>query len=93
MAKQWHDDVFFGLHFDIHANETDRDLGKYADRAELLEQFHGISIQDEKEVLLIACAKSARNAIMDAINAEHGLKTEQQSVVCSLPIDRLVRLT
>ena len=24
---------------------------------ELLEQFHGISIQDEKEVLLIACAK------------------------------------
>ena len=42
MAKQWHDDVFFGLHFDIHANETDRDLGKYADRAELLEQFRKI---------------------------------------------------
>lgn len=60
---------------------------------ELLEQFHGISIQDEKEVLLIACAKSERNAIMDAVNAEHGLRAEPQAMVCSLPIDRMVRLT
>ncbi len=42
MGTQWHDDVFFGLHFDIHANEDDRDLGKYADRAELVEQFRKI---------------------------------------------------
>lgn len=61
--------------------------------AEKLEQFHAITLQDEHEVLMIACDKSVRNAIMDAINAEHGLKTEQQAVVFSMPIDRMVKLS
>lgn len=61
--------------------------------AEKLEQFHAITLQDEREVLMIACDKTARNAIMDAINAEHGLKTERQAVVFSLPIDRMVKLS
>lgn len=61
--------------------------------AEKLEQFHAITLQDEREVLMIACDKAVRNAIMDAINAEHGLKTEQQAVVFSLPIDRMVKLS
>ena len=26
--KNWHDNVFFGLHFDLHANENDTELGK-----------------------------------------------------------------
>lgn len=26
--KKWHDDVFFGLHFDLHANENDTVLGR-----------------------------------------------------------------
>jgi alpha-L-fucosidase len=26
--QNWHDDVFFGLHFDLHANEKDTELGK-----------------------------------------------------------------
>ncbi len=25
--KNWHSDVFFGLHYDLHARETDKDLG------------------------------------------------------------------
>lgn len=57
-----------------------------------LEQFHGITIQDEKEVLAIVSDRDHRNAIMDAINQSHGLRTEQQAVVCSVPIDHLVRL-
>ncbi len=60
--------------------------------AEHLEQFHGITLQDEREILIIVCSRPHRNAIMDAINAEHGLSSEQQAVVCSIPIDRLVRL-
>ncbi len=26
--KNWHDDVFFGLHFDLHATEKDTELGR-----------------------------------------------------------------
>jgi hypothetical protein len=26
--QSWHDDVFFGLHYDLHANATDTVLGK-----------------------------------------------------------------
>lgn len=60
--------------------------------ADHLEQFHGITLQDEKEILTIACAKEVRNAIMDAINAAHGLNTPHQAMVWSMPIDRMVRL-
>ena len=58
-----------------------------------LEHFHGITLQDEKELLLIVCARDKRNAIMDAITKEHGLSTEQQALVWSVPIDNLVRLS
>ena len=61
--------------------------------AEKLEQFHAITLQDEKEILMIACDKAVRNTIMDAINAEHGLKTDRQASVFSLPIDRMVKLS
>ena len=61
--------------------------------AEKLEQFHAITLQDEKEIVIIACNKDVRNPIMDAINHEHGLKTEQQAVIFSLPIDRMVKLS
>ena len=61
--------------------------------ADHLEQFHGITLQDEKEILAIACPKELRGAIMDAIAAEHGLGTDHQAVLFSLPIDRWVKLS
>lgn len=61
--------------------------------AQMLEHFHSIQLQDEKELLIIACTKEARNGIMDAINAHHGLKSDQQTFLCSLPIDRMVKLS
>lgn len=61
--------------------------------AQKLEQFHAITLQDEKEIIVIACDKSVRNAIMDAINQEHGMKSAQQASVFSLPIDRMVKLS
>ena len=57
-----------------------------------IEQFHGVTLQDEKEILMIACPKEKRNAIMDAITQDHGIQTPEQAMVCSLPIDRMVRL-
>ncbi len=33
--KSWHDDVYFGLHFDLHANAEDTELGKELTAAHL----------------------------------------------------------
>lgn len=61
--------------------------------AQRLEKYHAISLQDEKELLMIVCDRSIRNAIMDAINERHGLRSEEQAFVFSLPIDRMVKLS
>ena len=60
--------------------------------AQRLEQFHGVSLQDEKEAVLIACARDRRNDIMDAITQNHGVHTDEQALLCALPVDRLVKL-
>jgi len=60
--------------------------------SEPLEQFHSITLQEEREILAIACTKERRNAIMDAITANHGMHTEEQGFICALPIERFVRL-
>ena len=60
--------------------------------AQRLEQFHGVSLQDEKEAVLIACAREKRNGIMDAITQNHGAHTDEQALLCALPVDRLVKL-
>lgn len=55
-------------------------------------QFYGISVQSEKEIIAIVAASDRRNAIMEMVNKMHGLKTEAGAVVCSLGIDHTVRL-
>ena len=55
---------------------------------EQLEQFHGITLQEEKEMLMIVAENAARNRIMEAVNAEHGLKTDAHAMLCSLPVEK-----
>lgn len=55
-------------------------------------QFYGISLQSEKEIIAIVTSKEQRNAIMEVINKKHGLKTEAGAVICSLGIDKMVKL-
>lgn len=55
-------------------------------------QFFGISIQSEKEIIVIVSSGEKRNAIMEMVNKKHGLKTEAGAVVCSVGIDHSVRL-
>ncbi len=52
-----------------------------------LETYHGISLQTEKEIVIIIVPNELRNRIMDAVNEKHGLKTEAQAIVCSLKVD------
>lgn len=55
------------------------------------EQFYGINIQEEKEVIFIVTTKENRNIIMETINMKHGLNTEAGAMICSLGIDHIVR--
>lgn len=59
---------------------------------ETLEQAYDTDLQAEKEIVAIVVPNEKRNAIMEAVNAAHGLRSDAQSMVCSLGIDQIVRL-
>ena len=54
------------------------------------EQFIGISLQQESEILLILTKRESKRAIMDAVSEKAGLKTEAGGVIFSLPVDKTV---
>ena len=55
-------------------------------------RFYGISVQEEKEILLIVAAGDTRGAIMETVNKKHGLRTPAGAVILSVPLDHVVRL-
>lgn len=57
-----------------------------------LEQAYCLTLKAEREVVAIVVPKEKRAPIMEAVNAAHGLCSETQGVVCSLPIEHVVRL-
>lgn len=52
-----------------------------------LEKYHGITLQTEKEIMVMIVPNKLRNRIMDTVNEKHGLKTDAQAIVCSLNVD------
>ena len=52
------------------------------------EQFIGITLTDEQELLMILTKRENKVAIMQALNDTVGLKTEASGVIFSLPVDR-----
>ncbi len=52
------------------------------------EQFIGISLMEEREILLILTKKESKIAIMEALSEKVGLKTDASGVIFSLPVDR-----
>lgn len=52
------------------------------------EQFAGISLMEERELLLILAKKEGKLAIMQALSDKVGLKTDAGGVIFSLPVDR-----
>lgn len=59
---------------------------------EELEQAYEMELKAEREIVAIVVPTKLRNPIMEAINAEHGLRSEAQAALCSLPIEQIVRL-
>ena len=60
--------------------------------SESVEEFYVITVQQEKEVIAIVSSAVKRKEIMEAINRNHGMKTEARGTVCSLAIEDIVRL-
>lgn len=54
------------------------------------EQFLGITIQPEKELLIIITNEDEKNQIMQAINQNHGIGTISHAITLSLPVDDIV---
>ena len=59
---------------------------------EELEQAYEVELKPEREIVAIVVPTELRGPIMEAINAEHGLRSEAQAVLCYLPIEQIVRL-
>lgn len=59
---------------------------------EEMENFHGITIQEEREIIFILASDTVRNQIMDLVNKRHGLTSEANAVICSLPVERAIKL-
>ncbi|HOO22470.1 MAG TPA: P-II family nitrogen regulator [Clostridia bacterium] len=50
----------------------------------------GVTIEPEKDIILILTEKSARQEIMKAIYKEAGLTTEGNGIVISLPVEDVI---
>ena len=59
---------------------------------ELLEEAYDTDLKAEREIVAIVVPTDRRASIMEAVNVQHGLRSPAQSVLCSLPIDHIVRL-
>ena len=60
--------------------------------SEDVEQFLGISIQAEKEVVFLVVPTEKRQDVMQAISHEAGLKTPAKGIVLSLPVSHAIGL-
>lgn len=56
------------------------------------EKFFNISLQAEKEMVLMVVSHAERRAIMDEITAKAGIKTPGQGVMFSMPVEEAIGL-
>lgn len=65
--------------------------GRLSGREEL-EQAYEIELTSEREIVAIVVPTELRAPIMESINSNHGLRSEAQAALCSLPIEQVIRL-
>ncbi|GHV81138.1 hypothetical protein AGMMS49944_29290 [Spirochaetia bacterium] len=56
-------------------------------------KFFGISVQDEKELILTLVSREKKVSIMRAVCEAHGLNSKAQGIVFSLPVDSVMGLS
>ena len=57
------------------------------------EKFFGISVQPEKEIVLIVVPTECKDNILHALYKEVGLESKGQGIAFSLPVDSVVGIT
>lgn len=55
-------------------------------------KFFGISIQDEKEIILMLTDREKSVGIMQAVSAAYGASSKAEGIVFSLPVDQVMSL-
>lgn len=53
-------------------------------------KFWGISVQEEKEIVMIITKKEHKTAIMRAIGEKHGVHSDAHGMILSLPVDHFI---
>jgi nitrogen regulatory protein PII len=56
-------------------------------------KFFGVSVQEERELILILTNREKKAAIMQAVSQAYGLTTKAGGIVFSLPVDRVMGLS
>ena len=56
-------------------------------------KFFGISVQEEKEIILILSPREKKVEIMQAVCEAHGLNSKAHGIVFSLPVDNVMGLS
>jgi hypothetical protein len=56
-------------------------------------KFFGISVQDEREIIMILTTREKKVPIMRAVCEAHGLNSKAQGIVLSLPVDTVMGLS
>jgi hypothetical protein len=59
---------------------------------QVAKKFLGISVQGEKEIILILANSEQKIAIMQAVSAEFGASTKAAGIIFSLPVDQVTSL-
>lgn len=60
--------------------------------SERAERRYDLSLQEEREIVSIMTAASKRDAILEAINTECGIRTPAQAILCSLPVEKAYKM-
>ena len=55
-------------------------------------KFFGVSVQDEREIILMVALREKKAAIMQAVSQNYGIATEAGGIILSVPVDTLMGL-
>jgi nitrogen regulatory protein PII-like uncharacterized protein len=56
-------------------------------------KFFGVSLQDEREIIIILTRREQKAAIMQAVSQNYGITTKAGGIIFSLPVDRIMGLS
>ena len=60
--------------------------------AGIMAQFGIHDIMEEREIIMILAASNIATQIMDAVNKEHGIRSEANGIIFALPVERAFKV-